>query len=87
MARPQGGTDSSRKEQLERKAGRRITVQVLFIINAVLLVVLLTPLGDMASYITEALFGQNWLFMFKGMAIVGAIGINAVGWWAAKMGD
>lgn len=82
-----GNQNNARLEQNQRKSDRRLTMQLLFVINMLALAILMTPADEaMATFITWA-FSPEWKGILQGVIGAFLVGGNGLGWWAARMGD
>lgn len=80
-----GKQDNTRKDQNERKKGRRITMTILFAMNVAIIPLAITPLAEVAKW-----FVSDWpeiQLMFHGMFLAIWMGVNGLGCWAAWIGD
>jgi hypothetical protein len=81
------GNDNQRKDQDDRKKGRRLTIQGLFIMYLISTLMFLFPFPEWSIDLA------NWMFSKEAQAtIAGMVGMTlvlgaVVGWWAARYGD
>ena len=85
MAANQG--NNQRKDQQDRKDGRRWTIQGLFILFFISTLMFLFPFPAWSIELANWCFEDTTQSLLRGMIAMGLLLASIVGWWAARYGD
>jgi hypothetical protein len=85
MAANQG--NNQRKDQEDRKKGRRLTIQGLFILFLISTLMFLFPFPNWSIELADWMFSSETQALLKGGLGMGLVLASGIGWWAAKYGD